>query len=361
MGQWNPAEGNPAVGRALGAVRAVTALSGLKVVLTLDQLAAYVGQPISVLDTGMRNGPAAASQVERVVQGSYVGYRHPDAAWTGLPSRVAAAREGEEFARWFADWLEAAGPERRDAARGTAKAVAGAARAVGRAALADQIDGAYRRGRVRRTAAGAEVSQKAVSRLPAKTTAGILTGTAVLLVGAVAGVAVLTGTGPAQAANQSRPPRSASSAGHGGLSSSASGSADSDASASAPASPPPTQASNSARPGGASSGAASGAATPVLAGLHRSPAGAGGSRTSTGPSGGGGGSGGGDGPSSSAAAPHTSSPPQSSPAASSTDQSCLDLIGTPRRLPLRCGRAPDGPGRIQNPATPRPRHGILPA
>lgn len=371
MGQWNPAEGNPAVGRALGAVRAVTVLSGLKVVLTLDQLAAYVGQPISVLDTGMRNGPAAASQVERVVQGSYVGYRHPDAAWTGLPSRVAAAREGEEFARWFADWLAAAGPERRDAARGTAKAVAAAARAVGRAALADQIDGVYRRGRTRKASAGAagathaagaaaggvtrdgaaaagspgsggdpdtaDVPQKAVSRLPARTTAGILTGTAVLLVGAVAGVAVLTGTGPAQAVNRSRPPISASGAGAGGSVPAPSGPAVSAPAVSASASL--TQASKSPRPGGASSGAA----TPVLAGFEKSPAGAGGSGTSAGSSGGGGGgSGGGStGSSSSAAAPSSPSSPapsvatdtssaapqSSSPAASATEESCLNLVG----------------------------------
>ncbi|HEX4788139.1 MAG TPA: hypothetical protein VH372_06720, partial [Actinospica sp.] len=265
MRQWNPAEADSAVGRALGAVRAVTALSGLKVVLTLEQLAAYVGEQESRLDEGLRAGPVAGSQVERVVQGSYVGFRHPDAAWTMLPSRMAAAREGAEFARWFAEWLARREPGRREEARAAAKAVAAAARATGKKALGDRIDGMFRRsrregrgGRVGRVgcdgsggAAGPDAaaavtsstddpiaslpsappalaasssaasassaayvpSAASVSRLPAKTTAGILAGTAMLIVGAVAGVAVLTETGAVANGARSRAPTSASSDG----------------------------------------------------------------------------------------------------------------------------------------------------
>jgi hypothetical protein len=218
--QWIPAEGNPAVRQSLETVRAVTALSGLRAVLALDLLAAFVDTPMSSLDTGLRNGPVAASEVERVVQGSYVGYRHPDAAWTTLPSPVAAAGPGVVFARWFADWLDQADPQRRDRgdARATAKAVAAAARAAGKTALADRIDGVYRgkngkrkpapplgddeKGESAAAASAAAMAvvpagRRAASRLPARTTAGILAGTAVLLAGAVAGVAMLSEGGAA--------------------------------------------------------------------------------------------------------------------------------------------------------------------
>lgn len=218
--QWIPAEDDSAVRQSLETVRVVTALSGLRAVLALDLLAAFVDTPMSSLDTGLRNGPVAASEVERVVQGSYVGFRHPDAAWTTLPSPVVAAGPGVVFARWFADWLDRAEPERRDRgdARAAAKAVAAAARAAGKTALADRIDGAYRAKNGKRmpsppvgddekgesaAAAGAAAmavvpaGRRAASRLPARTTAGILVGTAVLLAGAVAGVAMLSEGGAA--------------------------------------------------------------------------------------------------------------------------------------------------------------------
>lgn len=217
--QWISAEENPAVRQSLETVRVVTALSGLRTILALDLLAAFVDVPMSSLDTGLRNGPVAASEVERVVQGSYVGYRHPDAAWTTLPSPVAAVGAGVVFARWFADWLDQAEPERRDRgdARATAKAVAAAARAAGKTALADRIDGVYRGNGKRKpsppvggdekgeSAAAASAAamavvpagRRAASRLPARTTAGILAGTAILLAGAVAGVAMLSEGGAA--------------------------------------------------------------------------------------------------------------------------------------------------------------------
>jgi len=204
MGQWNAIDGAPGTGRAVAAVRAVTALSRLRVVLSLDQLAAYTDVPMHTLDEGLSAGPVADGRIERVVQGSYVGYRHPDAAWTTLPSRLAAASAGVEFARWFADWLDGVGPERRKAAHATARAVSAAARAAGKTALADRIESVYSR-RKRREAEEAKPppllplappppAAKAVSRLSTRTTAGILIGTAVLLTGAVAGVAALSET-----------------------------------------------------------------------------------------------------------------------------------------------------------------------
>jgi hypothetical protein len=140
MGQWNPA-----VGRALAAVRAVTVLGGLRVVVTVDQLALYVDASLSSLDIGLRNGPVAAGLLERVRQGTHIGYRHPDAAWTSLPSRIEAAPDALEFARWYAGWLEELGPDRREAARLTALTVAAAAAAAGDAVQATRIRAVYRR------------------------------------------------------------------------------------------------------------------------------------------------------------------------------------------------------------------------
>jgi len=227
MGQWNHTEGL-GTGQAVAAVRAVTALSSLRVVLSLDQLAAYVGVPMRTLDVALGAGPVSCGQIERVMQGEHVGFRHPDAAWTTLPSRVAAASAGVEFARWFADWLDGIGPERRTAAHATARAVAVAARAAGRTALADRIESVYSRRKRREAmtaaalvaaAPGAEseaaesgtgepkprqtAAAKAVSRLPARATAGILVGTAVLVTGAVIGVAVLSETGAVASGVQS--------------------------------------------------------------------------------------------------------------------------------------------------------------
>lgn len=194
-------DGAAGPGRAVRAVRAVTALSRLRVVLSLDQLAAYADVPMQTLDDGLSTGPVADGRIERVVQGSYVGYRHPDAAWTTLPSRLAAASAGIEFARWFADWLDEVGPERRKAAHATAKAVSAAARAAGKTALADRIESVYSRRKRREAEAPFPLpnpppmpTARAVSRLSTRTTAGILIGTAVLLTGAVAGVAALSET-----------------------------------------------------------------------------------------------------------------------------------------------------------------------
>ena len=154
MGQWNPA-----VGRALAAVRAVTVLGGLRIVVTVDQLARYTDAPLSSLDIGLRNGPVAAGLLERLTQGTHIGYRHPDAAWTGLPSRIDAAPDAVEFARWYAGWLEECEPARREAAKLTAVTVAAAAAAAGDLALAGRIRAGYartgRRARARQTAAAA--------------------------------------------------------------------------------------------------------------------------------------------------------------------------------------------------------------
>jgi hypothetical protein len=413
MGQWNPAEGDPAVGRAveraLRAVRAVTALSGLRVVLTLDQLAEYVGEHAEALDTGLQQGPVAATQVERVVQGAHIGYRHPDAAWTTLPSRIASAHEGAEFARWFAEWLSAADPDRRQAARAEAKAVAAVARATGKKALADRIDATFRRGRLQLLRGGEKGGEKArksdsvavaekpvavadvaeqhpddapataeeaakestspdtapastpapppasVSRLPAKTTAGILVGTAMLIVGTVAGVAVLSETG---AVASGVPGRSATSS---STSSTSGGTgASSAASPVGSGSATVTGTGRATRPGG--SGAATGDGTGSAAGGGGSPvavvftepasgsntgsgsgsggSGGGGGGTATGTGGGSGGSAPATGQSSPSGAPTLAAPstspasssPASSPATiapSSTESTtgCVDLLG----------------------------------
>jgi hypothetical protein len=142
MGQWNPA-----VGRALAAVRAVTVLGGLRVVVTVDQLAGYLDAPLSSLDIGLRNGPVRAGLLERLIEGTKVGYRHPDAAWTSLPSRIEAAAGAVDFARWYADWLDSIGPAEREAARLTALAVAASAAAAGDGALATRIRRHFRRAR----------------------------------------------------------------------------------------------------------------------------------------------------------------------------------------------------------------------
>lgn len=148
MGQWNPA-----VGRAMAAVRAVTVLGGLRVVVTVDQLADYTGAPLSSLDIGLRDGPVRAGLLERLTQGTHIGYRHPDAAWTSLPSRIEAASDALDFARWYVGWLVSIGPVEREAARLTALTVAGASAAAGDTALAVDIRGHFRRpGRRSRTA-----------------------------------------------------------------------------------------------------------------------------------------------------------------------------------------------------------------
>jgi hypothetical protein len=171
MGQWNPA-----VGRALAAVRAVTVLGGLRVVLTVDQLALYADAPLSSLDIGLRNGPVAAGLLERICQGTHIGYRHPDAAWTSLPSRIEAASDALEFARWYADWLEVLDPELREAAKLTALTVAAASAAAGDTVQAARIRAAYRRvGRRPRTVRTAAAAASAAGA-PA---AGVAAGTAV--------------------------------------------------------------------------------------------------------------------------------------------------------------------------------------
>lgn len=136
---------NPAVGRALAAVRAVTVLGGLRVVLTVDQLADYAAAPISSLDIGLRNGPVRAGQLERITQGTHIGYRHPDAAWTSLPSRIEAAPDALAFARWYAGRLATLGPAEWEAAKLTALTIAAAASAAGDGALAAQIRRHFRR------------------------------------------------------------------------------------------------------------------------------------------------------------------------------------------------------------------------
>lgn len=144
---------NPAVGRALAAVRAITVLGGLRVVLTVDQLADYAGAPLSSLDIALRNGPVRAGQLERLTQGTHIGYRHPDAAWTSLPSRIEAAPDALGFARWYAGRLASFGPVEREAARLTALTIAAAAAAAGDGALAAHIRRPFRRsGRRSRTA-----------------------------------------------------------------------------------------------------------------------------------------------------------------------------------------------------------------
>ena len=169
MGQWNPA-----VGRALAAIRAVTVLGGLRIVVTVDQLARYAGASISSLDIGLRNGPVAAGLLERLTQGTHIGYRHPDAAWTGLPSRIDAAPDAVRFARWYAEWLEAGDPAQREAARLTAFTIAAAASAAGDTALAARIRGVYaragRRARTGRSGVGAAVTGAAALGSPSGAT-----------------------------------------------------------------------------------------------------------------------------------------------------------------------------------------------
>lgn len=162
MGQWNPA-----AARALAAVRAVTALGGLRVVVTLDQLARYVDAPLSSLDVGLRNGPVEAGLLERLIQGTHIAYRHPDTAWTGLPSRDEAAPHAVDFARWYAGWLESATPAQRQAARLAASTVAAAAAAAGDALPARRIRDAYPRPAGVRTAASPRRRSREARHSPA--------------------------------------------------------------------------------------------------------------------------------------------------------------------------------------------------
>jgi hypothetical protein len=120
-------------------------LGGLRAVVTVDQLADYVRLPLSSLDVALRNGPVAAGLLERMQQGTHIGYRHPDAAWTSLPSRLEAGPDAVDFARWYADWLETVDAERREAAKLTALTVAASAAAAGETQLASRIRGPYRR------------------------------------------------------------------------------------------------------------------------------------------------------------------------------------------------------------------------
>ncbi|WP_034268102.1 hypothetical protein [Actinospica robiniae] len=94
-----------------------------------------------------------AGQLERITQGTHIGYRHPDAAWTSLPSRIEAAPAALEFARWYAGRLGSLDPAEREAAGLTALTIAAAAAAAGDGALAAHIRGHLRRpGRRSRTA-----------------------------------------------------------------------------------------------------------------------------------------------------------------------------------------------------------------
>lgn len=137
----------------MAAVRAITVLGGLRVVLTVDQLADFAGAPLSSLDIALRNGPVREGLLERLTQGTHIGYRHPDAAWTALPSPIEAASGALDFARWYAGRLESIGPVEREAARLTALTVATAAAAAGDTALAAHIRRHFRRaGRRSRTA-----------------------------------------------------------------------------------------------------------------------------------------------------------------------------------------------------------------
>jgi hypothetical protein len=87
----------------MAAVRAVTVPGGPRVVPTVDQLADFAGAPLSSLDIGLRNGPVRAGLLERLIQGTHIGYRHPDGpaereAARLTASTVAAPAGGPGFA-----------------------------------------------------------------------------------------------------------------------------------------------------------------------------------------------------------------------------------------------------------------------